>query len=105
MKGSKKQLIQIKKVNSNDLINRYKGKTADAKFDKFDNALNIMNKTKNGEMRLANVKNNQRKFKSYIGKIKKRTDVDQKSKNTLCIILKCFTKQEKRLLNFMMIIF
>ena len=105
MNGLKKQLIQIKKVNSNDLIYRYKGKTADAKFDKFDNALNIMNKTKNGEMRLANVKNNQRKFKSYIGKIKKRTDVDQKSKKTLCIILKCFTKQEKRLLNFMMIIF
>ena len=62
-----------------------------------------MNKTKNGEMRLANVKNNQRKFKSYIGKIKKRTDVDQKSKKTLCIILKCFTKQEKRLLNFLMV--
>ena len=41
MNGLKKQSIQIKKVNSNDLIYRYKGKTADAKFDKFDNALNI----------------------------------------------------------------
>ena len=97
--------LDKKKVNSNDLINRYKGKTADAKFDKFDNALNIMNKRKNGEIRLADVKNNQRKFQSYIGKIKKHTDVDQKSKKTLCTILKCFTKQEKRLLNFMMIIF
>ena len=105
MNGLKKQSIQIKKVNSNDLIYRYKGKTADAKFDKFDNALKIMNKTKNGEIRLADVKNNQRKFKSYIGKIKKHTDVDQKSKKTLCIILKCFTKQEKTLLTFMMIIF
>ena len=33
-----------KKVNSDDLIYRYKGNTADAKFDKFDNALNIINK-------------------------------------------------------------
>ena len=28
-----------KKVNSNDLLYRYKGNTADAKFNKFDNAL------------------------------------------------------------------
>ena len=32
------------KVNSDNLICRYKGNTADAKFDKFDNALNIINK-------------------------------------------------------------
>ena len=31
-----------KKVNSDDLIYRYKGNTADAKFGKFDNALNII---------------------------------------------------------------
>ena len=33
-----------KKVNSDDLIYRYKGNTAVIKFDKFDNALNIINK-------------------------------------------------------------
>ena len=33
-----------KKVNSDDLIYRYKGNTADLKFDEFDNALNIINK-------------------------------------------------------------
>ena len=44
MKDVKKQLIQTKKVNSDDLIYRYKGNTADVKFDKFDNALNIINK-------------------------------------------------------------
>ena len=33
-----------KKVNSDDLIYRYKGNTADLKFDELDNALNIINK-------------------------------------------------------------
>ena len=33
-----------KKVNSDDLICKYKGNIADTKFDKFDNALNIINK-------------------------------------------------------------
>ena len=60
-----------KKVNSDDLIYRYKGNTADLKFDEFDNALNIINKKQNGEIRLADVKNNQEKFKSYLGEIKK----------------------------------
>ena len=35
-----------KKINSDDLIYRYKGRTADAKFDKFDNALDIINQKK-----------------------------------------------------------
>ena len=94
-----------KKVNLDDLIYRYKGNTADLKFDKFDNALNIINKIRNGETNLGDVKNNQEKFKTYLGKIKKETkSIDQKSKNTLCTILKCFTKQEAKLLSFMMII-
>ena len=53
-----------KNVNTNDLIYKYKGNTVDAKFDKFDNALNIINKITNGEIILADVKNNQEKFKS-----------------------------------------
>ena len=102
MKDVKKQLIQTKKVNSDDLIYRYKGNTADVKFDKFDNALNITNEIQNGEIRLADVKNYQEKFKSYLGEIKK--EKNQKRKKTLCTILKRFTKQEAKLLNFMMII-
>ena len=46
----KKYLIQIKKLTANDLRYKYKGNTADAKFDKFDNALTIINKIKNGEI-------------------------------------------------------
>ena len=60
-----------KKVNSNDLIYKYKGNTADAKFDECDNALGIINKVQNGEISLTDVKNNQEKFRSYLEKIKK----------------------------------
>ena len=74
-----------KKVNSDDLIYRYIGNTADVKFDKFDNALNIINKIQNGEINLADVKNNQEKFKSYIGEIKagnkKHRSKEQKKKH------------------------
>ena len=61
-----------KKDNSDDLIYRYKGNSADAKFDKFDNALNIISKIQNGEISLEDVKHNQGKFKSYLVEIKKR---------------------------------
>ena len=59
----KKYLIYIKKLTANNLRYKYKGNTADAKFDKFDNALNIINKIKNVEIILVDVKNNQEKFK------------------------------------------
>ena len=52
-------MIWIRKVNSDDLIYRYRGNTANVKFDEFDNGLNIINKIQNGEIRLADVKNNQ----------------------------------------------
>ena len=41
------------------------------KFDEFDNALNIVSKIQNGQIDLADVKNNQEKFKTYLGEIKK----------------------------------
>ena len=72
-----------KKVSSDDLIYKYKGNTADAKFDKFDNALNIINKIQNAKTSLTDVKNNQEKFKSYIGEMKrgnsKKWSKEQKS--------------------------
>ena len=78
-----------KKVNSDNLIYRYKGNTADVKFGKFDNALDIINKIKDGEIRLADVKNNQAKFKSDLGEIKKGNNKkDQKSKKTLWIVFR-----------------
>ena len=47
------------KVNSDDLTYRYKGNIGDAKFDKFDNALNIINKIEKGGISLEDAKNNQ----------------------------------------------
>ena len=45
-----------KKVNPDDLIHRFKGTTADGKFNEFNNALNLLNKIREGEIRLANTK-------------------------------------------------
>ena len=56
MKGMKKITNLEKKVDSDDLIYRYKGNTSDVKFDKFDNALNIINKIQNGEINVVDVK-------------------------------------------------
>ena len=56
MKGMKKITDLGKKVDSDDLIYRYKGNTSDVKFDKFDNALNIINKIQNGEINVVDVK-------------------------------------------------
>ena len=50
---------------------RYKGNTADSKFDEFDNALDIINKIRDGKTNLADVKNNQQQFKYFLGKIRK----------------------------------
>ena len=75
-----------KKVNSDNLIYRYKGNTADAKFDKFDNALHIISKIRNGEISLADVKNNQAKFKSNLREIKKGNNIKrpkEQKKNAL----------------------
>ena len=85
---------------------RYKGNTADIKFNEFDNVLDIIDKIQNGKTDLSNVENNQQKLKYYLGgKKMEPKNIDQKCKKTLCIILKCFTKQETKLLNFLMIIF
>ena len=74
-----------KNINSDDLIYRYKGRTGDAKFDKFDGALDIINKIKNGEISLADVKNNQEKVKSDPGEIKRGNSKkrSKEQKNTL----------------------
>ena len=60
---------------------RYKGNTADVKFDKFDNALGI----RDGKTDLADVKNNQQKFESYLGEIEKGSNKhkSKEQKNTL----------------------
>ena len=74
-----------KKVNSNDLIYRYKGNTPDLNFDEFDNAFDIIDKIRDGKIDLSDVKSNQKKFKSYLGEIKKgnKKHRSKVQKNTL----------------------
>ena len=60
--------------------------TDNVKFDEFDNALDIFNKIRDGKTELADVKSNQQKFKSFLGKIKKGVKKPKEQKNTLCNI-------------------
>ena len=69
-----------KKVNSNDLIYRYKGNTPDLNFDEFDNALALIDKIRDGKISLTDVKNNQEKFKSYLGEIRKGDNIRKSKK-------------------------
>ena len=71
IKDLKKQLIQIKKFNSDDLIYRYKNITADVKFDEFNNTFSISDETRDGKRSLADAKNGQAEFKSNLNEIKK----------------------------------
>ena len=77
--------LDKKKVNSDDLVYRYKGNTPDLNFEEFDNAFDIIDKIRDGKIDLANVKNNQEKFKSYLGEIKKANNKhrSKEQKNTL----------------------
>ena len=60
------------------LIYIYKGLTADKKFDKLDNALNLLDKIQVGEINLAKAKSDQITLKSNLGK--KKTTNKQRSK-------------------------
>ena len=65
-----KEITELdEKVNLDDLVYRYKGESPTEKFDKYDNALDIIDKIQNGEIRLSNVKNDQTIFKSRLDEI------------------------------------
>ena len=63
-----------KKVNHDDLIYKYKNKTPNENFNTYDNALDLIDKIKNGEIKLAKAKINQIRFKSNLGKINKESN-------------------------------
>ena len=78
------EIIELdKKVNLDDLIYRYKGNTRNNKFNKYDNALDLIDKIKNGKIKLADAKINQNEFKMYLGEIKKDQKILKKQKNTI----------------------
>ena len=45
-----------KEVNPDDLIYRYKGSTADEKFNEFDNAFSLLDKIRDGKISLTDAK-------------------------------------------------
>ena len=59
------------KVDTGNLIYKYKGKTCDKTFNEFDNAIDLI---KDGTTTIPDAKIDQAKFKSKLGEIKKRTD-------------------------------
>ena len=83
---------------------RYKNNNSDEKFDKYNNALELIDKIRDDEIKLSDVKNDQAIFKSNLGETKRENKKYQRSKRMLYTMLKCFIKQETRLLNFLMII-
>ena len=60
-----------KKVDTNKLVFKYKGNISDEDFSKFDNALDLINKIRDGEISLNEAKDEQAKLKSSIGEMKK----------------------------------
>ena len=60
-----------KKVDTNKLVFKYKGNTADEDFSKFDNALDLINKIRDGEISLSEAKDEQAKLKSSMAEIKR----------------------------------
>ena len=66
------KIIELhKKVNCDDLVYRYKRESPDEKFDKYDNALDLINGIQDDDIKLSNVRNDQIKFKLHLGEIKK----------------------------------
>ena len=60
-----------KKVDTNKLVFKYKGNTTDEDFSKFDNALDLINKIRDGEISLNETKDDQRKLRSDMGEAKR----------------------------------
>ena len=102
------EIIKLdQKVNYDDLTYKYKGPAADARFNEFNNALDLVDKIREGKRSLADAKNDQGKFKLNLSEIEKITKKHMpKEKKAHCIILynKCYANLEMVLLHFLMII-
>ena len=60
-----------KKIDPNKLLFKYKGKTADQDFSKFDNTLVLIDKLRNGEFSLNGIKDEQTKLRTDLWEIRK----------------------------------
>ena len=59
-----------KSVDIDQLVFKYKGNTPEEDFSKFDNALDLINEIRDGEISLNEAKSEQAKLNSSMGKIK-----------------------------------
>ena len=59
-----------KKIITNKLLFRYKGNIVDQNFSRFDNVLDLIDKTKEGKISLTEAKDEQARLKSDMGDIK-----------------------------------
>ena len=62
------------------MIHKYKGNTPNEEFNTYDHTLDLIDKIKNGEIKLAEVKNNQNNFRSNLGEIKKGSQKIKRAK-------------------------
>ena len=83
MKGLKKKTDLYVKVNSDDLIYWYRGNIDNVKFDEFDNAFGFIDKIQDDKTEVVNVKNDQGKFKTYLGKIKEGNKSKKQKKHLI----------------------
>ena len=67
----KRQKSRQEKVDTNKLVFKYKCKFCDKNFSKFDNALVLIDKIRSGEISLNDAIDEQEKFKSDLGEIKR----------------------------------
>ena len=88
-----------KKVNLDDLIYKYKGNTPKEEFNKYDNALDLIDKITNREIKLAEVKNNQNNFTLNLGEKKKEVE-NQKSKKNSIYSIEMLYKARKEAIDF-----
>ena len=61
---------------------KYKGNSRNEEFNKYDNALDLINKIRNGEIKLADAKNSENNFKMHLGEIKKGVKKSKEQKDT-----------------------
>ena len=80
---------------------RYTSKTPDENFNTYDNALNVINKITNGEIKLSEAKNNQIKLKLVLGKIKKENNKQiLKEQKSIWYNIKMLYKARKNAIDF-----
>ena len=82
--GRLKKITELdEKINCDNIIYKYKGKTAKAEFDKFDNAFSLLDKIRDGKISLTDVKERSRRFWKRSRRSKKRKPLNNARKEVI----------------------